>query len=292
MNQTEAAGAARLVESPEEIRRVVQAARRTGLRVGFVPTMGALHAGHRSLIEQARRDCDVVVVSIFVNPTQFAPHEDLSKYPRPLEADLRLCAGAGADLVFHPSVPAMYPAGMSTVVRVDGLTRGLEGASRPTHFQGVTTVVLKLFSLVPADVAYFGQKDFQQQAVLRKMVADLCLPITIVVCPTIREPDGLALSSRNVYLSPTERQQALELSAALRRTMTQLEQGVRDIPALQRELRDRLAAAPGVVLDYATLADPQTLEELPSWQPSVVALVAARVGTTRLIDNMVFGRWQ
>ncbi|MFM8583831.1 MAG: pantoate--beta-alanine ligase [Planctomycetaceae bacterium] len=289
MNLREPRGLARLVESPEEIRRVVQAARRSGLRVGFVPTMGALHAGHRSLIEQARRDCDVVVVSIFVNPTQFAPHEDLSKYPRPLEADLGLCAGAGADLVFHPSVAAMYPAGMSTIVRVEGLTAGLEGSSRPTHFQGVTTVVLKLFSLVPADVAYFGQKDFQQQAVLRKMTADLCLLIEIEVCPTVREPDGLALSSRNVYLSPTERRQALELSATLREAIGQLERGSRDIPALQRAMRERLERAPGVVLDYATLADPQTLAELQSWQPNVVALVAARVGSTRLIDNMVFG---
>lgn len=292
MNERVDAGLARLVESPEEIRRVVLAARRTGLRVGFVPTMGALHAGHCSLIERARRDCDVVVVSIFVNPTQFAPHEDLSKYPRPLEADLRLCAGAGADLVFHPTVETMYPPGASTIVRVEGLTRGLEGASRPTHFQGVTTVVLKLFTQVPADVAYFGQKDFQQQAVLRKMVADLGWPIEIVVCPTVREADGLALSSRNVYLSATEREQARALSAGLRETLEKLEAGERDIPALRQALRDRLTAAPGVELDYATLADPQTLEDLRVWQPSVVALVAARVGTTRLIDNMVFGPWR
>ena len=269
------------------VRGAVRSAQGRGQTVGFVPTMGALHAGHASLIAAARRECDFVVVSIFVNPTQFAPHEDLAKYPRPLAADRRICQQAGADLVFVPSVEAIYPAGFSTYVTVEGLSSILEGLARPTHFRGVTTVVLKLFQMVPADIAYFGQKDYQQQTIIRKMVADLNLPITIRVCPTIREPDGLAMSSRNVYLNSAQRQVSLALHRTLELARTELARGERDLPALRQRLRACLGSDPAVQPDYATLVDPETLAELDTPGPRVVALVAARVGTTRLIDNAV-----
>jgi pantoate--beta-alanine ligase len=271
----------------DEVRRAVRSAQGRGQTVGFVPTMGALHAGHASLIAAARRECDFVVVSIFVNPTQFAPHEDLAKYPRPLEADRRICHQAGADLVFVPTVEAIYPAGFSTYVTVEGLSSILEGVARPTHFRGVTTVVLKLFQMVPADIAFFGQKDYQQQTIIRKMVADLNLPITIRVCPTIREPDGLAMSSRNVYLNSDQRKVSLALYRTLELARTELARGERDLPALRQRLRACLGADPAVQPDYATLVDPDTLAELDTPGPRVVALVAARVGTTRLIDNAV-----
>lgn len=276
-----------LTGSIAEVREAVRAAQRRGRKVGFVPTMGALHAGHASLIAAARRECEFVVVSIFVNPTQFAPHEDLAKYPRPLEADRRVCRDAGADLVFVPAVEAIYPAGFATYVTVEGLSSIFEGVARPTHFRGVTTVVLKLFQMVPADIAYFGQKDYQQQTIIRKMVADLNLPITIRVCPTIRETDGLAMSSRNVYLNSEQRQVSLALFRTLEMARTELARGARDLPALRQRLRACLGADPAVQPDYATLVDPDTLAELDTPGPRVVALVAARVGTTRLIDNAV-----
>lgn len=284
---SETNGLAPVVESVEAVRRAVLAARACGKRVGFVPTMGALHAGHHSLIEAARRECGYVVVSIFVNPTQFAPHEDLQKYPRPLEADRRLAFGAGADLVFLPAVETVYPPGFSTYVQVDGLSGVLEGRFRPTHFRGVTTVVLKLFQMVPADVAFFGQKDYQQQTIIRKMVAELNLPIEIRVCPTIREADGLALSSRNVYLSPDERCAALTLSRTLSLAKEELLSGNRDLVALRERMFQLLATTPRVEPDYATLVDPDTLEEVAEVRPRLVALVAARVGLTRLIDNLI-----
>jgi len=270
-----------------EVRGAVRAVQQRGGKVGFVPTMGALHAGHASLIAAARRECDFVVVSIFVNPTQFAPHEDLAKYPRPLAADRRVCREAGADLVFVPSVETIYPAGFSTYVTVEGLSSVLEGVVRPTHFRGVTTVVLKLFQMVPADFAYFGQKDYQQQTIIRKMVAELDLPITIRVCPTIRETDGLAMSSRNVYLNPEQRQVSLALFRTLELARTELARGERNLPALRQRLVACLGSDPGVQPDYATLVDPDTLAELDTPGSRVVVLVAARVGTTRLIDNAV-----
>lgn len=276
-----------VVETVEGVRDAVLAARARGVRVGFVPTMGALHAGHRSLIEAARRECGFVVVSIFVNPTQFAPHEDLAKYPRPLDADRRLAGAAGADLVFVPSVETIYPAGFSTFVTVEGLSSALEGKARPTHFRGVTTVVLKLFQMVPADVSYFGQKDYQQQTIIRKMVAELNLPIQISVCPTVRESDGLALSSRNVYLSPDERHAALALHRSLTTARELLLRGERDLALIRRQMLATLTQTAGVQPDYATLADPDTLEEVAEPRPRLVALVAARVGLTRLIDNIV-----
>ena len=276
-----------LTGSIAEVREAVRAAQRRGRKVGFVPTMGALHAGHASLIDAARRECEFVVVSIFVNPTQFAPHEDLAKYPRPLAADRQVCRQAGADLVFVPRVEDIYPAGFTTYVTVEGLSSILEGVARPTHFRGVTTVVLKLFQMVPADIAYFGQKDYQQQTIIRKMVADLNLPITIRVCPTIRETDGLAMSSRNVYLNSEQRQVSLALFRTLEMARTELARGERNLPALRQRLRACLGSDPAVQPDYATLVDPDTLAELDTPGPRVVALVAARVGTTRLIDNAV-----
>lgn len=247
--------------------------------------MGALHAGHVSLIEASRSECSFNVVSIFVNPTQFAPHEDLSRYPRPREADLEKCAAAGADLVFYPAVEEMYPPDAVTTVDVAGLTQALEGAIRPTHFRGVTTVVAKLFGIVQPDYAFFGQKDFQQQAVIRRMVRDLDLPVEVRVCPTIRDADGLALSSRNVYLSADERQAGLCLSRALRKVTELVEAGETHPRVLQQVLAKTITDTVGVVLDYAVIVDPESLAPVSAPQRQLAALVAAKVGTTRLLDN-------
>jgi len=269
------------------MRGIVRNAQLRGARVGLVPTMGALHAGHLSLIQAARAECDFVVVSIFVNPAQFGPQEDFQKYPRNVETDLRLCAEAGADVVFHPAVESIYPAGYATYVEVTGLSDVLEGKYRPGHFRGVTTVVLKLFNIIPADFAYFGQKDYQQQLLIRRMCAELNVPIEVRVCPTVREPDGLALSSRNVYLSPEERRSALALSRSLHLARERIASGQRDLTALRREMFDLLTNTSRVRADYATLVHPETLEEVPHVLPKLVAVVAARVGATRLIDNLV-----
>ncbi|MCA9079487.1 MAG: pantoate--beta-alanine ligase [Planctomycetaceae bacterium] len=271
-----------------EVRRHVRTARAQGARIGCVPTMGALHAGHLSLVERCRSESDYVCVTIFVNPTQFAPHEDLAKYPRPMEDDLRKCRAAGVDLVFIPDVPSLYPDGYQTWVSVEEVTQPLEGAMRPEHFRGVTTVVTKLFNIVQPDVACFGAKDYQQQATIRRMVRDLDLPVEIVVCPTVREPDGLALSSRNVYLSPEERQSALSLSASLQLAADRLATGATDLRGLEQEMIDLMHAQPGVQVQYTVLADPDSLETLTQLQPRMVGLIAAMVGKTRLIDNREF----
>lgn len=273
-----------LIEDVDQLRRAVRDNRRR--RVGFVPTMGALHAGHLSLAERARAECGFVVVSIFVNPTQFAPGEDLADYPRPREADHAACRDAGVDVVFEPSVETMYPSGFATTVEVSGLSAVLEGRHRPTHFRGVTTVVAKLLNLVQPDVAYFGRKDFQQLQLVRRMCRDLNLPIEIVGCPTTREPDGLAMSSRNVYLSPEERERALSLHRELER-VRDLAGWNADVGALRREFAERLAAEPGIEVDYATIVDPDTLEEIDTPRAEMIAVVAARVGSTRLIDNVL-----
>jgi pantoate--beta-alanine ligase len=260
--------------------------RRDGLRIGLVPTMGALHAGHLSLVEAAKREADVVVTTIFVNPTQFAPHEDFSKYPRTLESDLRSLASVGCDCAFVPAAEEIYPAGFSTSVDPPDVAKPLEGVCRPGHFRGVATIVLKLFNLVPADVACFGQKDYQQALVIKRMTADLNLPLRIAVCPIIRDPDGLAMSSRNRYLSPDERQRALAISAALRRAEAMVAAGVVDASRVRAAMHDTLHEAVDQ-LDYASIADRETLEELTSIDRPAVALIAARVGTTRLIDNLL-----
>ena len=258
--------------------------RRAGRSIGLVPTMGALHDGHLSLVAAARRDCDVVVVSVFVNPLQFGPGEDFEAYPRDLDGDLRLLGRHGVDLVFAPRAEAFTPADRRTTVHVADLTERLEGAARPGHFDGVTTIVTKLLSAVGPERAYFGEKDYQQLVVVRRMVADLDLPVTIVAGPIVRDDDGLALSSRNTYLSAAERRSALSLSRALR-AVAEAWDG--DADAARSRLRTTLEQAPGVRLDYAEVVDPETLVPLEGVvEGAAQALVAAFVGRTRLIDNI------
>lgn len=257
--------------------------------VAIVPTMGYLHEGHLSLVLRARRDCPNVVVTIFVNPTQFGPGEDLERYPRDAERDLRLMEWAGADAIFMPTVDEIYPPGFDGWVDVRGpLTERLEGAARPGHFRGVATVVARLFRIVRPDCAYFGQKDAQQLRVIRRMVRDLGLPVEVVPMPTVREPDGLAMSSRNVYLSPSQREQALVLSRALRlaRQMV-MEQGVADADRVRDKLSNLVRAQPGVDLEYVSVSDEDTFEEVATIDRPVLVLLAARLGATRLIDNAV-----
>jgi pantoate--beta-alanine ligase len=273
-----------VAEQVADVRRAVREARRRDCAVGCVPTMGALHAGHESLIRASRDECEFTAVTIFVNPKQFGPHEDFARYPRPLEDDLARCRGAGVDLVFVPTVETLYPAGFSAYVDVEPLSRVWEGASRPGHFRGVATVVLKLLNIVQPDRAYFGRKDFQQQLLVRKMCREVDLPVEIRTCPTLREPDGLALSSRNRYLNAGERQTALSLYRSLQLALERLQRGERDVRAVASEMRSLLEAA-GARPDYAIIADPETLDELTVPTPDMVALVAAQVGQTRLIDN-------
>ena len=269
-----------------ELRRMVAAARGLGHRIGCVPTMGALHPGHMSLVAESRRRAGFHVLTIFVNPTQFAPTEDLAKYPRPIDQDLQLCRQAGVNVVFMPEITSLYPPGYDTWVTVDGMSKVLEGEFRPTHFRGVTTIVLKLFNLVQPDVACFGAKDYQQQTILRKMVRDLDLPIEMAICPTIRETDGLAMSSRNVYLQGKDRETALSLFQALELARREVEERrERDLIKVQAAMRAHLESQPGVKVDYALIADADTLEVLHEPRPKMVALIAARVGATRLIDN-------
>ena len=276
-----------VVEQPDALRLVLSRERAEGARIGVVPTMGALHAGHVSLVQTAREECDIVVVTIFVNPLQFGPNEDFARYPRPLEDDLRRCREAGVDLVFHPKPESLYPPGFDTSVEVGQLSTHWEGAHRPGHFRGVTTIVLKLLNIVQADVAYFGLKDYQQQAIIRRMCRDLHVPTEIRSCPTVRDEDGLALSSRNQYLSPEERQSALALWKSLTLARERLSAGETDLAAVRREMRAVLEGTPGVRVDYVTIADPETLAELSRPQSQMVALVAAHVGKTRLIDNVL-----
>lgn len=276
------------VDTVAAVREAVGRARRAGLRVGFVPTMGALHEGHARLIERCRAEAGFVAVSIFVNPTQFGPAEDLSRYPRTLEDDLRKCAGVGADLVFTPTEEVVYPRGRSaTFVEVPGLSDVLEGASRPGHFRGVTTVVLALFEIVRPDFAVFGRKDYQQQLLIRRMVEDLHVPVEVLTEPTVREPDGLAMSSRNRYLRAEEREAATVLSRALRLAREAVAAGERDANRVRQILDRTISLERLASLDYAEVVDADTLEPLRTIDPArpAVALVAARVGSTRLIDN-------
>lgn len=273
--------------SPDVVRNIVRAARRQGQTIGVVPTMGALHNGHVSLIEAAARTCDFVVTTIFVNPTQFAPDEDFAKYPRTLEADLQKCRAADADLVFTPDVDSMYSPESTTLVRVSGLTDVLEGAHRPAHFDGVTTIVAKLFHITEPDQAFFGQKDYQQQLVLRRMTADLDFGLEIVTCPIVREADGLAMSSRNRYLSDQERETALAISRALRIATERVKDG-KNAADVHRQMQEFLQNTPGLRLDYATIVDADRLTPLTGeCNERAVALIAAHVGATRLIDNAV-----
>lgn len=275
------------LETVSEVRDFLRPHRFAGRRIGLVPTMGALHEGHLSLIRSARAGCDVVVVSIFVNPTQFGPQEDFAAYPRSLEADLNACRALSVDGVFCPPVEEMYPPNAATTVSVARLTEGLCGAHRPGHFAGVTTVVAKLFNIVQPDVAFFGQKDAQQAVVIRKMVQDLLWPIEIVTCPTVREPDGLALSSRNVYLSADERQQALSLNRSLTWAREQIETGRRDAAAIVAEMKQHISAAGPCSFDYVEIVDPDELTPIREIQGPCLIALAVRFGRTRLIDNVL-----
>lgn len=273
---------------PHEMHRLVRAAQCKGKRVAVVPTMGALHAGHLSLVEAAARMCDFVVVTIFVNPTQFAPHEDLNRYPRTLEADLRKLSALPVDHVFVPSAEVMYPPGFSTYIQPPLIASTLEGEKRPTFFRGVATIVLKLFQIIPAEVAVFGQKDYQQSRVVQEMVRDLSVPIQIQVEPTCREPDGLAMSSRNAYLSNEERHRALGLRRALLAAGESVGEGVREAATINQLMRETMREAGVDSIDYALLVDAQTLEPCDQLKTTCVALLAAYVGSTRLIDNEIF----
>jgi pantoate--beta-alanine ligase len=276
-----------IAQTVVETGQAVAAARNRGLTIGLVPTMGALHAGHTSLIRAARAETGFVVVSVFVNPTQFGPEEDLSRYPRPFAHDLAMCAAEGVDLVFRPEALEMYPPNFHTGVEVHDLQNVLCGLSRPGHFRGVATVVLKLFNIVRPDLAYFGQKDAQQTRIIQQMVRDLNVPVTVKVCPIVRESDGLALSSRNVYLGAEERKQATILYRVLEALSRRVAGGERDAAALVREASALIAQTAGARLDYASVVDLETLRPLEKLQGQVLIALAVYIGSTRLIDNVI-----
>jgi len=278
-----------LLTSIQEMRSACRRARdraKLPARLGLVPTMGAIHQGHLSLVAAARQECDIVAASIFVNPLQFGPSEDFERYPRALEEDRRLLSAAGVDLLFAPDAREMYPSGATTSVIVEGISDRLDGASRPGHFRGVATVVAKLFNIVQPDLAYFGQKDAAQVAVLQAMVRDLNIPVQLRVCPIVREQDGLAMSSRNRYLSPDERIQALALSRALAAAQQRIDRGETGAPSLCSAMREVLSAAPALRVDYIKVVHPATLEDADSVADGALIAVAAWFGETRLIDNL------
>ena len=273
-----------------ETKAAVVQARAEGARIGFVPTMGALHAGHLSLVERSRREAGFTVMSIFVNPLQFGPGEDLSRYPRPVEDDERLAGEAGVDLIFRPDVAEMYDSQRTVTVTSGALGSHWEGSSRPGHFDGVLTVVAKLFNIVQPDIAVFGRKDLQQAALVQAMVRDLNMPLEIVLSPIVREADGLTLSSRNRYLSPDERRSAAMLNRALRAVVRRFDEGERNVAALEEAGKSVIAKYPGIALDYLAVIDTGTFENPDVADSGNSAIIAARVGSTRLIDNMILGR--
>lgn len=277
----------KIYETIEEMRAACRAARRGGQRLGFVPTMGALHEGHLSLIRAARAACDIVAASIFVNPTQFGPNEDLARYPRDFDRDRNLLAKERVELLFAPSVEEMYPAGAVTWVTVEGLSGKLDGRSRPGHFRGVTTVVAKLFHIVEPDAVFFGQKDAAQLAIIRRMVRDLKFPVEVVAGAIVREADGLAMSSRNSYLDSAQRQQAQVLHRALMRVKKSWEAGERDAAKLVAAGREEIAGEKSVRLDYFEIVDPDNLDPVRNLAGGALVAVAAFVGTTRLLDNIL-----
>jgi pantoate--beta-alanine ligase len=280
-----------LVATAEQVRARVAKARSEGKTIGFVPTMGFLHGGHTALIRRAREENGYLVISVFVNPTQFPPGEDYDRYPRDLERDMLVAREAGVDLVFIPAVEEMYPPGDSTRVRVQGtLTKGLCAPLRPGHFEGVATVVTKLFNIVQPGRAYFGGKDYQQLQVIKRMVRDLHMPVQVESLPTVREPDGLAMSSRNVYLSPEERQAALCLRTALGEAERLAQGGEREGAAIMKRVKEVIEQEPLVRLEYAELCDPETLEEVKMVTGPTLLALAARVGAARLIDNVILLR--
>jgi len=274
----------------QELKAWVRAMHARDRRIGLVPTMGALHEGHLSLVDAARSGSDVVVMSIFVNPAQFGPNEDLARYPRDLVRDRALASSRGVDVIFVPPVEAMYPDGAEMRVVPGKVATRWEGEFRPGHFAGVLTIVAKLFHLSEPECAWFGQKDFQQAALIRQMVRDLDFPLEVEVVPTVREAGGLALSSRNAFLSAADREQALGLSRALAAAAAAFGSGTRDAAALERLMRGGLAVHPGVKVEYIAVADPDTLEPVQHADERTVVLIAARVGSTRLIDNVILGK--
>lgn len=276
-----------IVEANSELRKAVKKARRKGHSIGFVPTMGYLHEGHLSLMRQARQDNDVVVVSIFVNPTQFGPNEDLDAYPRDAARDKALMAGENVDLAYFPNVEQLYPEGYTTYVNVEGpMGQVLCGRSRPVHFRGVTTIVTKLFHLVSPDRAYFGQKDAQQVAIIQQMVKDLDFDLEVVVCPIVRETDGLAMSSRNTYLSPQHRADAVVLSQSLFKARDMISKGERQAETLLQQIEANILAVPGAVIDYIAIVDAQTLSDVSWLDGEILIALAVKLGGTRLIDNI------
>jgi len=279
----------RVCHSIDEIRAASRTARRDGKSLGLVPTMGALHGGHLSLVRTAKAQCDLVVASIFVNPLQFGPNEDLAKYPRDFDCDREQLKQEGVDFIFAPSVEEMYPAGAVTYVTVEGLSDKLCGRSRPGHFRGVTTVVSKLFNIVEPDRAYFGQKDAAQSTTIRRMVRDLNIPVQIEVCPIVREPDGLAMSSRNAYLDPQKRKSALVLYRSLTAVQERFDHGQRTVHVLIEAGKQTLRQDPSVRLDYFEIVDPETLDPVEDLSRVALVAVAAFVGNVRLIDNIVIG---
>ncbi|RKY23738.1 MAG: pantoate--beta-alanine ligase [Planctomycetota bacterium] len=277
----------KVAKTIELVRSLVKAARSSGKTVGFVPTMGALHTGHISLIEAAVKQCDFVVLSIFVNPTQFVPGEDFEKYPRPIDADLQVCEKAGVDVVFVPTTEQMYAAENLTWVNVEKLTDTLCGRFRPGHFRGVTTVCAKLFNIVAPDVAFFGQKDAQQTVVIKRMVADLNMPLDIVVCPTVRQNDGLAVSSRNQYLTDQQKQDATLIYKSLQECRQMVETGTTEAQKIITRMRQILNRRPSIEIEYISIVDAETLRELDRVVGRVLVAVAVKIGPARLIDNIL-----
>jgi pantoate--beta-alanine ligase len=275
----------KLIATVSQLREELLAVRGAGRKIGFVPTMGALHEGHLSLVCAAKAECGCAVVSIFVNPSQFGSKEDFSKYPRTLDADLALLAGCGADLVFAPTSEEVYRTGHATWVEVGSIAEPLEGAFRPGHFRGVATVVLKLLNMVQPDAAYFGQKDYQQALVIRRMAADLNVPVAVEVCPIVREADGLAMSSRNGYLSPAARQRALVLSKSLQLAAELVSQGERKASTIAARMRELIETAEDARIDYIALVDPDTLQAVETMASRTLAALAVKIENTRLIDN-------
>jgi pantoate--beta-alanine ligase len=277
----------KIARTIEQVRKLIKAARSRGKKIGFVPTMGALHIGHISLIEAAVKKCDFVVVSIFVNPTQFGPAEDFDKYPRPLNADLKICRKAGVDVVFTPTTKQMYSRDNLTWVNIEKLTEPLCGRSRLAFFRGVATVCIKLFNIVAPDIAFFGQKDAQQAVVIKRMVADLNMPLKIVVCPTVRRPDGLAVSSRNQYLTEQQKKDATFIYKSLQRCRQLIDAGLTDTRKIITEMQKILSQVPSIQIEYISIVDADTLQPIDHIAGKVLAAVAVKISSTRLIDNIL-----
>lgn len=279
----------KIVETIAEVKSIVRAWKKSDASIGFVPTMGYLHAGHLSLIQRARQENDRVVVSIFVNPTQFGANEDLDSYPRDLQHDAALCENAGVDLIFHPTLEQMYPKGFCSFVDVDVLTKELCGLSRPVHFRGVCTVVSKLFHIITPDRAYFGEKDAQQLAVIKRMVQDLNMDVDVIGCPIVRETDGLAKSSRNTYLSPEERKAALVLSRSITQGKKYVQQGEKNAHTLVQAMTEIIEKEPLAKIDYVKVVDLFTMQQIDTLDRPFLAAMAVYIEKTRLIDNFIVG---